>query len=465
MRTKLNIFRFPRLKREWGRGAFALASESAPGQQVKDAGRPTRGAHTPCVTRRQADRGRRDAPARWALSVAVAMGLLLTATPQALALSKHTFSTSFAGPPTLPLVNPTAVAVDQSTGDVYVANPARSMNARRSSVNATGGTFTLTFEGQTTDPISFKPPPRPSATALKALFRPHRRQTDPSEPGVHVDRSHRRALPRRLHRPPRQFRPLASHRRPLRPRLPGAGRPVTVDPRPAAAPPTSRSSPPPANSSSSSAGSQHDGIAERRAQLALPNRSPSPAAREEPLHRRLAGTLVSPASPVEEPGQFTDPVFLAVDNSPVAPLPATSTSARSRPRPGRTLCIQETSGENSNADYVSIDHLRRPRSPRARRRPLPPRGNFLDPATASIAMARGTRRRPYRQPLRLTYNPFEAEAPMNPTSSTSSASSAPSLHADFPPHRQVASPYAGANSTARQRSLQAANVSTSSPNA
>jgi hypothetical protein len=59
---------------------------------------------------------------------AVVAGTLLLATP-AHALSKHTFSTSFGTatstpPDPVPLTNPTGVAVDQSDGDVYVANPA-----------------------------------------------------------------------------------------------------------------------------------------------------------------------------------------------------------------------------------------------------------------------------------------------------------------------------------------------------
>jgi len=51
------------------------------------------------------------------------LGLLLTATP-ALALSKHTYSTSFAGSGTAALSDPADVALDQSTGDLYVADPA-----------------------------------------------------------------------------------------------------------------------------------------------------------------------------------------------------------------------------------------------------------------------------------------------------------------------------------------------------
>jgi NHL repeat len=56
-----------------------------------------------------------------ASAVAVVTGLLLLASP-ASALSKHVFSTSFAGSGTNALSHPTDVAVDQSTGDLYVVD-------------------------------------------------------------------------------------------------------------------------------------------------------------------------------------------------------------------------------------------------------------------------------------------------------------------------------------------------------
>jgi DNA-binding beta-propeller fold protein YncE len=54
---------------------------------------------------------------------AVVAGTLLLAAP-ASALSKHTFDTSFSGSGSDVLSNPSDIAVDQSTGDVYVSDPA-----------------------------------------------------------------------------------------------------------------------------------------------------------------------------------------------------------------------------------------------------------------------------------------------------------------------------------------------------
>ena len=59
-----------------------------------------------------------------AITVAVCLGMLLTSVPHAFALSKNTFSTSFSGSGQTALSNPSAIAVDQSTGDVYVTDPA-----------------------------------------------------------------------------------------------------------------------------------------------------------------------------------------------------------------------------------------------------------------------------------------------------------------------------------------------------
>jgi len=90
--------------------------------------------------------------------VAVATGLLLLATP-ASALTRHALTASIPGPATAPLTNPTALAVDNSSGesrgDLYIANPPA--NARQTiTVDATGGTYTLTFEGDTTSAIDHK---------------------------------------------------------------------------------------------------------------------------------------------------------------------------------------------------------------------------------------------------------------------------------------------------------------------
>jgi DNA-binding beta-propeller fold protein YncE len=89
--------------------------------------------------------------------VTVALTLLLTATP-ASALSKHVFSAAITGSGPTALTNPVGVAVDQSTHDVYVAN--QPLDQRQAiTVDATGGTFTLSFKGQTTAPINYNTTP------------------------------------------------------------------------------------------------------------------------------------------------------------------------------------------------------------------------------------------------------------------------------------------------------------------
>ena len=108
-------------------------------------------------------------PARLNLClVAMVAGLLLGATP-ASALSKHVFSTSFGSSGPVPLTNPTDVAVDESTGDVWVANASVNEVQRVVVKNATGGTFTLTFAGQSTAPLSYKATTAQIASALAAL--------------------------------------------------------------------------------------------------------------------------------------------------------------------------------------------------------------------------------------------------------------------------------------------------------
>jgi len=93
-----------------------------------------------------------------AATIAVVSGLFLAATPQAFALSKNVYTISFAGPSAVPLTNPTALAVDNSTGDLYVSNTP--LNEQQTIVvDATGGTYTLTFKGQTTGPILFDASP------------------------------------------------------------------------------------------------------------------------------------------------------------------------------------------------------------------------------------------------------------------------------------------------------------------
>jgi NHL repeat len=74
----------------------------------------------------------------------------------------HELTATFgAGPPTAtdpyPLSDPADVAVDQSTGDVYVTDTGTS-ERQTITDTATGGTFTLSFAGQTTEPIAFNAP-------------------------------------------------------------------------------------------------------------------------------------------------------------------------------------------------------------------------------------------------------------------------------------------------------------------
>ena len=81
-------------------------------------------------------------------------GSLVLAAPAA-ALSKHVFSTSITGSGATALSNPTDVALDPTSGDLYVANTAED-SWQTIEVNALGGSFTLTFKGQTTAPIRIK---------------------------------------------------------------------------------------------------------------------------------------------------------------------------------------------------------------------------------------------------------------------------------------------------------------------
>jgi DNA-binding beta-propeller fold protein YncE len=83
------------------------------------------------------------------------IGLLLAAIPTpATAFSSHAFATSIAGSGPSALTNPTDVAVDPTTGDIFVANTVE--NARQTVLlDATGGTYSLSFRGQTTAPIDY----------------------------------------------------------------------------------------------------------------------------------------------------------------------------------------------------------------------------------------------------------------------------------------------------------------------
>jgi hypothetical protein len=110
--------------------------------------------------------GARSFARRWtgvAFVAAVCLGLVaipsvaLAQGPEAHLLSK-TFGTASSTPKDpYPLTNPTDVAVDNSSGpsngDIYVGNPSAD-EQQTIEVRCSGGTFTLTFEGQSTIPIA-----------------------------------------------------------------------------------------------------------------------------------------------------------------------------------------------------------------------------------------------------------------------------------------------------------------------
>jgi hypothetical protein len=80
--------------------------------------------------------------------------------PEAHLLSE-TFGTASSPPKDpYPLTNPTDIAVDNSSGpskgDIYVANPSADEQQTVAISGATGGTFTLSFGGKTTEVISYK---------------------------------------------------------------------------------------------------------------------------------------------------------------------------------------------------------------------------------------------------------------------------------------------------------------------
>ena len=80
-----------------------------------------------------------------------------------------TFGSADSNPPDpYPLVHPTAVAVDQSTGDFYVTN-ASADQGQTVTVSATGGTFTLTFEGKTTEGLKYDATASEVQSALESL--------------------------------------------------------------------------------------------------------------------------------------------------------------------------------------------------------------------------------------------------------------------------------------------------------
>jgi DNA-binding beta-propeller fold protein YncE len=173
MVTKLemtNVFANLRRSLEWGRRGISLSTtsaisksprtETACGQAGQGRREGGKGSAHQCVTRRRPtdDAEMRRATGRLSAIgvVAVVGGTLLLATP-ALALSKHTYKESFAGSGSTALTNPDSVAVEEATGDLYVSNTPKSQQ-QTITVNATGGTFTLTFKGKTTLPLAFDAP-------------------------------------------------------------------------------------------------------------------------------------------------------------------------------------------------------------------------------------------------------------------------------------------------------------------
>jgi hypothetical protein len=99
-----------------------------------------------------------------ALLAAVCLGLVavpsvaLAQGPEAHLLERTFGSASSTPKDPYPLTNPTDVAVDNSSGlskgDIYVANPSAD-EQQVVDVSATGGTFTLSFKGQTTASLSY----------------------------------------------------------------------------------------------------------------------------------------------------------------------------------------------------------------------------------------------------------------------------------------------------------------------
>ncbi len=89
------------------------------------------------------------------LSLALALAALSLSAVPASALSKHAFSSSFSGSGATALTNPSDVAFDPSSGDLYVANTPED-SQQTIEIDALGGSFTLTFKGQTTAPIPIR---------------------------------------------------------------------------------------------------------------------------------------------------------------------------------------------------------------------------------------------------------------------------------------------------------------------
>jgi DNA-binding beta-propeller fold protein YncE len=67
------------------------------------------------------------------------------------------------------LARPFGIAIDQSNGDAYISSQAADETQAVQILNASGGTFTLTFDGQTTGPLAYEGGPEEAQDALEGL--------------------------------------------------------------------------------------------------------------------------------------------------------------------------------------------------------------------------------------------------------------------------------------------------------
>lgn len=100
-------------------------------------------------------------------AIAIAAGALAFNAAPAAATSKNVFSTSFAGSGGDALTNPTSVAVDQQTHDVYVTDSP--INEQQTVTLNGASTYSLTFRGQTTAPIAPTAQDRDVQDALEGI--------------------------------------------------------------------------------------------------------------------------------------------------------------------------------------------------------------------------------------------------------------------------------------------------------
>jgi hypothetical protein len=157
------------LRRLFAPIASALTPTSPPAprahvaKQVKDAGRGTKGAHF--VVHERGSRPR--TPRCAATCVSLALAALALVVPSAQASEAHPLLTEFGS-----FANPNGIAVDEPTGDVYVADLGAS---ERQTVSLEGGPegggFTLEFEGQQTSPLGVSGTTGPSAEEVQSALR------------------------------------------------------------------------------------------------------------------------------------------------------------------------------------------------------------------------------------------------------------------------------------------------------